>query len=298
MKKVLHYILGIIICVAVTDIIIGICCKYYVNHYQLPGRYEPLDRLIKKVDADILLIGNSITLNSLDPRIIEDSLSLSCYNGGIIGQGIEFSETIIDCVLQRYTPKKIILGLRPEEVGENIGEGIYDVLRPYYKLGYPSIDNHFNNVSKSEYFLLKSNLYRYNTIWVRILLYMLLDKTEYPQNGFMPKEIPHKFPQINKRLFCEQPSIDKLKCIERIVKNCKNKGVELSICFPPTLLLFPEDTIPCVRSVEAICKRYRTPCLIDYNNKNFLKRPDLFYDNVHVNYKGASLYTMHIIKDL
>ena len=129
MKKLLLYIASILFIIIAFDFLVGVCCKYYIKNHQLTGRYEPLDRLLKTVNSDILIIGNSIILNSLDPKTIEDSLSQSCYNGGIIGQGIDFSETIIDCVLQRYTPKTIILGLRPEEMGGNIGDGIYDILR-------------------------------------------------------------------------------------------------------------------------------------------------------------------------
>ncbi|MBQ5476104.1 MAG: hypothetical protein IIT65_15865, partial [Lachnospiraceae bacterium] len=190
MKKLLLYIASILFIIIAFDFLVGVCCKYYIKNHQLTGRYEPLDRLLKTVDSDILIIGNSIILNSLDPKTIEDSLSQSCYNGGIIGQGIDFSETIIDCVLQRYTPKTIILGLRPEEMGGNIGDGIYDILRPYYNMGYTSIDEHLESYSGSKRILLHSNLIRYNTIWIRVILYMFFDKSIYPQNGFMPKEVP------------------------------------------------------------------------------------------------------------
>lgn len=298
MKKVLLYIVGVFLCVSVTDIIVGVCCQYYVRNYQLSGRYEPLDRLIKQVDTDILLIGNSIILNSLDPQIIEDSMSLSCYNGGIIGQGVEFSETIIDCILQRYTPKTIIMGLRPEEMGVSIGEGIYDVLRPYYKLGYKSIDEHFENSSKTERILLQSNLYRYNTIWVRVLIYLLFDKTDYSRNGFMPHDIPSVLPQMKIIDFCEQPSDEKIQCLDRIIKKCKSKSVSFYICFPPTYLSFPQDPIPCVNKVNNLCIKNHIPCLIYYNDKEFLNKPEYFFDNIHVNKKGASVFTNKIIKRL
>lgn len=282
----------------ITDIIVGFCCNYYVKNYRLVGRYEPLDRLIKQVDSDILLIGNSIILNSVDPQIIEDSLSLSCYNGGIVGQGIEFSETIIDCILQRYTPSKIIIGLRPEEMGKSVGEGVYDILRPYYKLGYKSIDEHFEKASDFERVLLHSNLYRYNTIWARIILYLLFDKTTYSLNGYMPHDIPSALPDIKKIACCEQPSDKKIECLERIITKCKNKGITLYVCFPPTFLAFPQDPVPCVKRVNDVCIRNNVPCFIHYNDIDFLNNPGLFFDNIHVNNEGASLFTKKIVKNL
>jgi hypothetical protein len=298
MKKVIIYIIGIILCLITSDIVIGYCCKYYIKNHQLTGRYHPLDKLIKEVDTDIILIGNSAILNSLNPEIIEDSLSMTCYNGGITGQGVFFFETIIDCILQRHTPKMIIVGLRPEEVGGSIGEGIYDVLKPYYGMGYRSIDDHFNKTSGFNRLLLHSNLLRYNTIWVRVLLYMLLDNTTYPENGFMPMGKPSKTPQLHHIERYEEPVKAKLDCIERIIQKCEARDIDIAICFPPTLSSFKQDNIPCVNTVEEICRLYNTPCFIDYNNKYYLSHPELFYDPGHVNKIGADLYTKNISKQL
>jgi len=302
MKKVIIYIISIIIILFIADFFLGICSRYYIKNHQLTGRYKPLDRLIKEVDTDIVLIGNSAILNSLDPQILEDSLSMTCYNGGIIGQGIEFSETIIDCILQRHTPKMIILGLRPEEMGGNIGEGIYDVLKPYYKMGYNSIDNHFNHKEGIERLLINSNLIRYNTIWVRVLLYMLFDNTIYQDNGFMPMEIPSTFPKMKYIKYVSQPVQTKLMCLERIMQKCNKKDIKLFICYPPVFMTFNTDNLPCIMAVNNLCKKYNTPCYVDYNNKTFNHCPELFYDNGHVNIKGAELYTKSltskIIRDI
>lgn len=292
MKKVIIYIIGIILCLTIADITFGVCCKYYIKNYQLIGRYQPLDKLIKKVNSDIICIGNSAILNSVNPDIVEDSLSMTCYNGGITGQGVFFFETIIDCILQRHTPKMIIIGLRPEEVGGNIGEGIYDVLKPYYGMGYTSIDEHFNKASGFDRFLLHSNLLQYNTIWMRVLLYMLVDDTTYPENGFMPMNVPTHFPQLKKIESFEEPVKDKLECIERIIRKCQAKKIKPVVCFPPTLNAFKQKNLPCVNAVKNLCRRYNAPCLIDYDNKYFQSHPELFYDNGHVNKDGADKYSL------
>lgn len=294
MKKVILYIIGIILCLTVADIALGICSKYYIDNFDLRGRYQPLDKLIKKVDTDIILIGNSGILNSVNPDIIEDSLSMTCYNGGIPGQGVFFFETIIDCILQRHTPKMFIVGLRPEEVCGNIGEGIYDVLKPYYGMGYTSIDDHFNKTNGFDRFLLHSNLLRYNTIWVRVLLYMLFDDTIYLENGFRPLNIPSKIPQLHHIEKVEEPVKAKLDCIERMIQKCKAKNIDVVICFPPTLSSFKQEVIPCVNAVIDLCNRYNTPYLIDYNNKYYQNHPEFFYDTGHVNKIGADIYTQKL----
>ena len=291
MKKVLIYLISIVVILILADNILGICSKYYIKNYQLTGRYRSLDRLLKEVNTDIIFIGNSAILNSVNPEIVEDSLSMTCYNGGIVGQSIDFSETIIDCILQRHTPKLFVLGLRPEETGGNIGEGIYDVLKPYYNMGFKSIDDHFNQTSGFERLLLHSNLLRYNTIWIRVLLYMLYDNTKSQENGFMPKDIPSTLPELKHIKKCEKPVEHKLKCIERIIHKCRNHNIKLVICYPPTLLSFGNDLIPCASAVNDLCTHYSVPCFIDYENKEFQKHPELFYDSEHVNKNGATIYS-------
>lgn len=291
MKKVIIFIIGTILCLIVADFTLGVCCQYYIKNYPLIGRYEPLDRLIKKVDSDIIFIGNSAILNSVNPEILEDSLSMTCYNGGITGQGVIFFETIIDCIMQRHTPKMIVVGLRAEEVGKNIGDGIYDVLKPYYGMGYTSIDDHFNKTSGFDRLLLHSNLLRYNTIWVRVLLYMLYDNTTYPENGFMPMNKPAIIPRLHHIEEYEEPVKTKLDCLERIIQKCQAKNIDIVICYPPTLLSFKQENIPCVNAVKDICNHYNIPCLIDYDNKDFISHPELFYDNGHVNIDGANNYS-------
>lgn len=291
MKKVFIYITCIVTILFLVDELLGICSRYYIKNHQLTGRYRSLDRLIKEVDADIILIGNSAILNSVDPQIVEDSLSMTCYNGGIVGQGIDFSETIIDCILQRHTPKIFVLGLRPEEMGAKIGDGIYDVLKPYYAIGYKSIDDHFNKTDGFEHLLLQSNLIRYNSIWVRVLLYMLFDNIKNQENGFMPKDIPASLPMLKHIGKYETPVEHKMQCVKRIIQKCQAKGIKLVLCFPPTLLSFEKDPIPCVMAVHDLCSRHNIPCFMDYNDKGFQLHPELYYDEEHVNKNGAAIYS-------
>lgn len=291
MKKVVIFILYTLLLVICADILTGIVSTFYVKTHNLPGRYQPLDRLIRKVEPDILFIGNSAIENSINPEIIEKTLHKTCYNGGISGQGILFLETMIDCALQRYKPKVIVLGFRAEELGRKMGDGIYDVLRPYYHIGFKSIDEHFNNTSPNERLLLNSNLYRFNTIWIRILLYSFFDNNNYSPNGFKENEIPNILPNkiINNNY--DTVSEEKLKCLNRIIEKCQLENIKLSICFPPLCIDFVTQPLPCISAVEDICKKYDIPCYTDYNLKEFSDKPELFWDNIHLNKNGAKKYS-------
>jgi hypothetical protein len=183
-------------------------------------------------------------------------------------------------------------------MGGNIGDGIYDILRPYYNMGYTSIDEHLESYSGSKRILLHSNLIRYNTIWIRVILYMFFDKSIYPQNGFMPKEVPLTLAQQKIMSYCATPSKEKLETIERIIKKCKTKGINIVICFPPTLQIFPQKPIPCVEAVEQICKKNNSYCITNYDCQYYQERPELFFDDVHLNINGAKLYSKDFANQL
>ena len=291
MKKLILFILYTTAIVAITDTALGLMINKYVMTHQLPGRYQKYDKLIRQVEPDILLIGNSAILNGIDPSIIEDSLGLTCYNGGMMGQDPDFFETMVDCALQRYTPKVIMLGFRPEEMGEKVGDGIYDVLRPYYHTGYISIDKHFDNTTKSEQILMQSNLYRYNGIWVRILLNSLYNKEKVSSNGSLMNDVPSVLPTIREIKNFDVPLKRKTDCIKRIIQKCQARGVKVLVCFPPTLQHFTQTPLPCIEAVQTICKENNVVCFIDYDNPNYQQSPELFYDNNHLNINGAKVYS-------
>ena len=295
MKKVFIFIICTILLVGGTDIIIGMVCTNYIKTHHLPGRYQPLDKLVRQTDADMILIGNSVISNSINPAMLEDSLNMTCYNGGITGQGIFFFETMVDCILQRHKPKTIILGFRPEELGENVGEGVFDVLRPYYHIGFKSIDQHFDNSSKYERILLQSSLYRYNIIWIRIILHSFFDKQKYSQNGFHESGIPRVLPQKITIDKADKLITEKLNSLERIIQKCQSRNIKVYVCFPPEYFHFTKQPLPCITAVKDLCERKAIPCFVDYDDPDFLSKPELFSDNIHLNKYGAAIYTNKII---
>jgi len=84
-----------------------------------------------QADADILIIGGSDAHSSFVPDIIEDSLSLSCYNCGIDGHGIFYQCSLINSILKRTTPKIIVWSTDPRFL-TNRTKGIPETLYRFY----------------------------------------------------------------------------------------------------------------------------------------------------------------------
>ncbi len=297
MKKLMVFIVTCMALVVLADFVFGAFCNWYVKNKSLPGDYESVDYLIKRSNDDVVILGSSIALNSLMPTIIEDSLGMSCYNGGANGQALPFYDSMIECLLTRYKPKMIILGMRPSELeGSGVG-GRYNFLVPYYDKGYHMIDSCLESKDRYEPYLLKSNLYRYNTIWWRILLYHFITPGEPGEKGFVAKGIPSVFPTLYDNEVNGNITKSRMDEFINMAERCRKNGVKLVVYFPPQYYKFNRNSTT-IQFVEKYCQEHNIPCFDDSQNPDFLNHKEWFYDNVHLNKDGAPIYTKIFMDNL
>ena len=289
MKKFLFFFITITTLLIVIDFLFGYSAETYIKKYGLRGDYQPIEHIIKKCEDEVLFIGSSVVINSLMPSVLEDSLGMSCYNAGANGQTMQYFHTILNCVLQRYTPKMIILGLRPDEL---YGDGMlrYHLLVPYYNTGYNEIDSVLESKDGREKYLLKSSLYRYNTIWFRILLYHFMGGHNDNNKGFSGLEKPIIPPYLTNSMGSQDLSEIKVRILYDIVRKCKQRGIKLVVYSPPMYTKFKEKT-GTVKELERICKDKRIPYYYDTQDSLFLGHQEWFYDNTHLNKYGSLEYS-------
>ena len=289
MKKFLSFFIAIIALLIVIDFLFGYTAKSYIKTFGLRGDYQPIEYVIKKCEDDILFIGSSVVINSLIPSVLEDSLGISCYNAGANAQKIQYFHTILSCVLQRYTPKMIILGLRPDELSAD-DMGRYHLLVPYYNTGYNEIDSVLESKNRLEKYLLKSNLYRYNTMWFRIILYHFMGGRNDNNKGFSGHEKPILPPHMTYSMVIQDISETKVKILKDIINKCKQRGIKVVVYSPPMYTKFKKKT-GTIKILEHICKDNRIPYYCDTQNSLFLGHPEWFYDYLHLNKYGSLEYS-------
>ncbi len=101
---------------------------------QTSGPLAETTQLFTQVQADALILGSSRGRRNYNPQVFADTLGISVYNGGHDGQTLFYEQAVIRRVLQRYTPRLVIIDLNPEEMYYR--EVHYDrlnVLAPYYR---------------------------------------------------------------------------------------------------------------------------------------------------------------------
>lgn len=298
MKKILIWIVSIIIIVAVVDIIFGMGMSYYTRTHKLNGDYRATDHLIRDSVDELVVLGSSVALNSIDTKKVSDSLDIMAYNGGSNGQSLPFYLTLMEIIADKPGLKTVILGMKESSLcDEGLGNR-YNLLVPYYDSGYEGIDSRMESKSALDKILLKSSLYRYNSIWFRILLYTFMDPGLVEECGFVAKDIPKYYPHKIKVEETEDTVTDERRQeFEKFVSLCKEKNIRLIICVPPRY----EDVGD--KNPGELYLRERAlsndfELWFDVKDTSISYDSTLFYDNTHLNYLGADKYTDIVISRL
>ena len=290
MKKVLIFIAGIVIAVVALDWLAGKALSSYVRNHTLPGDCYAVDYTLKSLDSEVVIIGNSHVLNSLMPSVLSDSLGMSMYNSASNGQYLPFFHTMMQGIFKRYTPRAILIGLDDAIfTKEGIGER-YNLLAPYYGLGYPMVDSCLNSRSKTDKVMMNSTFYRFNTIWWRILLYHVVNK-EHEPDGFIAKPKPPMPPEY-KTVTKDDPIVpERLEEFDRMLGECRAKGVKVVVFMTPVYIDNRTPRIIAQKIKETSAKYDNVMVIDDYADSVFQKHPEYFYDMDHLNADGALVYS-------
>lgn len=298
MKKVLVFIIMVLATVGITDYLFGRISRYYVDNYKLLGDYETIDYLIKSSTDDVVIIGSSVALNSTVSSTLEDSLGMSVWNGASNGQTLPYFETILDCLFRHHKPKVVLLGFRNDELKYQTKGSRYGILAPYYNKGFELLDSYMEEGTWVNKVMLQSNLYRYNTIWIRIILYMFIQPGEKGENGFIAKSIPPFFPVLLKKE--DDPGITEKGKNEflKIVHMCRDNGVYVIVYFPPGYEEYANHRCKAVEETKKICMENDIPVYDVFQDSLFLQHSEWFYDNKHLNRDGALIFSRQFARYL
>lgn len=300
MKRVIIWAAIIIATIVVLDLGFGALFNSYMKHHTLPGDYEMTDHILRSFgDEEIVVLGSSVALNSINTKTLEDSLAIKTFNGAANGQSFPFHLTLLKAILDQQTPKRIILGIIPENLSTTGKGARYNFLAPYYGLGIADIDSTMENGDAAERMFLKSNFYRLNRIWFRIFLYNFVQGGIKGENGFIAKPIPPQFPERidlgeNKPMSAERRSE-----FMEFVELCRKNNIDLTVVFTPMCINTTDlSTDSIVSEVREICEANGVRLFDDRLIEPFNADNTLFYDDAHINIDGSKIYTDTILNRL
>lgn len=295
MKKFVRNILVFFAVVAVIDVAFGFTCRYLNNHAK-GGDTKLYYYIANECEADILIFGSSRAFHHYDPRIIEDSLGLSCYNCGIDGNGVVFLYSRLLMITERYVPKVIVYDICGDfDVYDGDNTKYLKCQKRFYNK--PGISDVFELVSPNEKYKMLSQLYRYNGDFIQMLMDNIHPLREFNEGGYRPINQTMAYePKISDNL--EQAILwdqVKYKCMIRFISHCKEKGIKLIFSFSPA---YGGNDCSCENLITELSEEYGIPVINNYKDSEFVYNKGFFYDPMHMNEKGVTMFTKKFVSEL
>lgn len=300
MKKLFTKIFIILCILAIFDWLAGILLDRLLEHSP-DGRYLKTKYSLENCDEEIVVIGSSRGEINYIPKILEDSIGMSCWNASRGGQGMPYFRAIQEGLLSRYTPRLVILNIDDNDLESPPNYEHAGVLRPFYK-STPEIRPILNETSTFEWILLKSRLYAYNSSFyylIRPYFYEGLDgkfsdKGWKPRLGKMAVEMNQQMEIVTEKISLDNSSVE---LFDTLVNKFKQKGTQLIFVVSPNYGR-SVDSSSAIQYLSRVSKKENIPLFVYSNDRNFITKPEYFIDPDHLNVEGAEIFTKNLVQKI
>lgn len=294
MKKLITRILFFFAVVVLIDMTFGMACNYLVSHAK-GGSTRNHHYIAKECDKDILFFGSSRCMKHYVPKIMEDSLGMSCYNCGELNNGIVYLYGRLIMMTSRYIPKVIVYDLHSGTDIINCDNIQYlGWLKRYYE--EPGVKDVFTMVNPADHYKMYSQLYRNNGYFVQMFADNIHPVSEVLDNGYCPVYDTMEYdPLVTAPKQLTEWDSTKKECMIRFVELCRKKGILLVFAYSPRYGgIRPE----CDDIIKRFAEQYHIPLIDHYADSDICTQKKYFADAIHMNHLGATEYTKKLTCEL
>ena len=242
--------------------------------------------------ADVVLIGSSRCHHHYVAAQLRDSLSrwlgeeVTVYNYGLDGVYVNSSLCALECMLQEYRPRMVILDANSHEFGKEYTNTVASS-SPLYRSN-EVVRRYINEADWRNRVKMLSGFYRFrNAMPVRMAQVLMSEGDSLmgyiPVEGVMDEEVEYP----------AGPTLEEFDADERVAENfrrvarlAKEKGVRMVVVDSPRWR--PKDNSEYVRR---LCEECGVEFLDWYSTEYFNERPELFFEPAHLNGDGAREFT-------
>lgn len=255
--------------------------------------------VMNEVKSDVLILGSSRAAHHYNPSIIEDSLSLSAYNGGRDGCTVFYHYALLKSVLKRYRPKVVVLDLMPLEFEQD--QNAYDrisILLPYYD-SHPEIRPVCLLRGKFERYKLLSKMYPYNSKLfssITTLFNLKRNVNESQLKGYLELNNIYDGTANPTRIYPNNIDTAKVTYFKNFINTCQSSHVKIIVCVSP-LFVKMHNNSKSIEIAKNFCNDTQTP-FFDYTAASGFDDLKLFSDYNHMNGTGASKFTAAFISNI
>lgn len=294
MKQFLIKVFAYICIIFGIDLLLGYAFNHMVKG-AVGGNNGRINYICNQTNEELLVFGSSRADHHYNPKILMDSLGVTCYNCGEEGNGIILNYGRFLMILQRYRPKMIIYDIATGfDLLVNDNHKYIGTLKPYYERD--SIKQIFLTVDNTERWKMMSQLYRYNSSFLTIIADRFHPISSMGFQGFKPLE-----GQMDKMKISKVDEMPKEYQVDSLKIDFLNKFIDKSegikLVFVESPLWYGMDTL-LLAPIREICTQRNIP-LIDFsNNPKYVGNNKYFKDGSHLNARGADEFTRDLIKVL
>ena len=148
---------------------------------------------------------------------------------------------------------------------------------------------------------MRSGMFKYNS---KVLNYALrqLPKGACSQEGYLPYPtsgyaLPQYHPYAGEEKRYVRDTM-KLDLLAQTAERCKAEGVPLAIFFSPEFAGKSQAYRNAVQDVRRVAVAHGAVCMDHSSDTVFMRDATLFIDSLHLNDKGARLYTDMVVSEL
>ncbi len=292
MKKVIINILIFFGIVAVVDYATGIAF-HFLQSSKAKGGTASEYHICSDLNEDILVMGSSRAAHHYVSQIFEDSLGMSCYNGGQDGNGIVMQYGRWKMISKHHLPKVIIYDIEPAfDLSRDDNARYIGRLKPF--ADDKDVMGFIASLFSMERLKLQSRMYRYNYRFLEILSDCV--RPGDVNNGYKPIFGHIREEMINdvsaqESVILTQIDPVKMDCLEKLIVEAKGKGVKVVFVSSPYWKGYRKvDMSPIVE----LAKKHDV-LFLDYSDSEILYNPDWFADRMHLNDEGAKVFTKDLV---
>lgn len=297
MKRFIVKFITFCVCLFLIDITIGIIFNYI--HANAKGGATYRDRYIcDELECDLLLVGSSRCEHHYNPIILQDSLKMSCYNAGQSGNGIIVAYARYLMMCERKEPELVIYDINPDfDLLDGYDNHRYLTwLKSYYDKSF--VRPIFEEIDQTEKYKMTSQMYRYNSRFLEMLIDYVYPVEEPNILGYSPchsemdrTKIDSK--EMNKHLQNYRFDSVKLNYIRKFIDTVGKDSIV--ICISPRWYGLDEGSY---KPVVDICKEKGVRFINFSNDPKYVYNDIFFKDGTHLNAKGADEFTRDLIKKI
>lgn len=294
MKRFIIKTIVLLIIILTIDTGMGIVFQHMVKTAK-GGETERIEYICHKTSEKLLVFGSSRAAHHYDPRILEDSLHMTCYNCGKDGNGIILLYGWYQILKKRYTPRVILYDIQPSyDLLEGDNSKFLSGLRYYYEENH--IDSIFWRVDENERYKMMLSSYRFNSQFLQLAMDNIKPLQE-DSKGYRPLQgVMDYEPEIKEGNRTEYKfDVLKLYYLERLIHDCKESDIQLIFAASPQ---YKNTSSEILAPIKNLCLRYNIPFINHYTDNAFNQKKKYFKDSAHLNEKGATNYTLEIVQEI